>query len=102
MCRVMAFVVLTALFACPAVAAELGCATKEQRKESLSKLIALADALRSGVERVPPSEAEFIKREVGETIWPLAFTDLDSFSDIKFSKQTRTITRCNSTKAWRG
>jgi hypothetical protein len=59
--RVIAFVVLTAFFAGPALGFD--CATPEQREQSLSTLIKGVDRLRSDIERVPPSEAEFIRRE---------------------------------------
>jgi hypothetical protein len=65
--RVMAFVLVTALFACPALAG-LDCATPEQREQSLSELIRAVDQLRDGIERVPPSDAEFIRRESAEAI----------------------------------
>jgi hypothetical protein len=49
MLRVIAFVVLTASFACPTLAKGLACATPEQRGDRLSELIAMADGLRSGI-----------------------------------------------------
>jgi hypothetical protein len=61
-------VALGALVMCPALAAERDCFTPEQRDARLSELIEAVDALRRGIERVPPSEAEFIRREFDEAL----------------------------------
>lgn len=64
-----AFLVFIALYAGPALGAGFDCATPEQREQSLSKLISMVDALRNDVERVPPSDAQFIRQEQRDAAW---------------------------------
>jgi hypothetical protein len=68
--RLLLTLVLAACGTGAALGLERDCSTPEQRESHLSKLIEMADALRSGIERVPPSDADFIRREFNDASFP--------------------------------
>src|SRR5829696_2903870 len=61
--RLLVSVVLIASSGCPTFGAEDGCSTAKERENRFSELISAVDGLRRKIERVPPSDAEFIRRE---------------------------------------
>src|SRR5829696_810702 len=66
--RIRWIAVLTLAAYQPVLALERDCSTADQRHERLAKLVEMTDGLRNTIERVPPAETEFIRREFREAL----------------------------------